>query len=364
MIVGLRIVRGAIRMGLLSKLFGKNKDSNAPDRVTIETPKTEVQITSQSDTTICEPGVPSYQGDYAKTIFLWANAKATPVKTADNYVHYLLYECGIRDANKYHRDMIKEGYLVEAPVASVLKSRTIADLKQILSEMGQTVSGNKSILIDRIIHNADESILGRYVPDKYYELSDKGRQFVVDHNDYVLIHKHKNWGIDWHEYEVNHKPGCSYYDTMWSIFNKRIVNNPHHFGRYEYFCMHQLYEEVGKRELALEMLLRVLYIDLSGVCGLDTLKLYKDGFYSKEELIDYFDSFVMLAPGIVNGIIRYHDIFNDSFIDHLYEQKLPIQICEKKLFLEIVHSILDGSYNEEYTKLQLRDAYSKTIARM
>lgn len=351
-------------MGLLSKLFGKNKDSHAPNQVTIETPKIEIQITSKLNTTICEPGVPSYQGDYAKTIFLWANAKATPVKTADNYVRYLLYECGIRDANKYHRDMIKEGYLVEAPVASVLNSKTVSDLKQILSEMGQTVSGKKSILVDRIIYNADESFLEKYVPDKYYELSDKGKQFVEEHNDYILIHKHGNWCVDWHEYEVNHKPGCSYYDTMWSIFNKRIVNNPHNFGRNEYLCMHQLCEEVGKRELALEMLLRVLYIDLSGVCGLETFKLYKSGCYSKQDLTDYFDSFIMLAPGIVNGIIKYHDIFNDSYVDHLYEQRLPVQICNKALFLAIVHSVLDGSYSEEETKQQLRNVYCKAIARM
>ena len=48
-------------------------------------------------------------------------------------------------------------------------------------------------------------------------------------------------------------------------------------------------------------------------------------------------------------------------MDNLYEQKLPVQVCDKKLFLSIIHSILDGTYNQEITEEKLKRAYYKYL---
>ena len=125
--------------------------------------------------------------------------------------------------------------------------------------------------------------------------------------------------------------------------------------------MYQLLAEEGKRERAVEMLLRVLYIDLSGVCGMSCYKMYKDGFYTQKELLDYFNVAIMLAPGIINPILEYKDVYSDDIVDHLYEQKLPVQICDKSLFLSIIHSILDGSYSEESVEKQLKTVYNHFV---
>ena len=45
----------------------------------------------------------------------------------------------------------------------------------------------------------------------------------------------------------------------------------------------------------------------------------------------------MLAPGILEPIKGFEDIYTDDIVNAIYEQKLPVQICEKKLFLAIVH---------------------------
>lgn len=50
--------------------------------------------------------------------------------------------------------------------------------------------------------------------------------------------------------------------------------------------MYQLLAEEGKRERAIEMLLRVLYIDLSGVFGMDCYKMYREGLYTKKDLTE------------------------------------------------------------------------------
>lgn len=342
-------------MGLFSKLFSKN--DNVQERV-----KVDVEVKTEMSN--WQPDIPALQGDYAKTIFLWAHAKAAPIKKNEEYARYFLYECGIRNAANYHKKLVSEGYFIEASVESRLAFLKVTELKEILTELSQPVSGKKEALIHRIVEVADDATIKKYVPIVLYELSDCGKKFLEKNNDYVLIHKHKNWGVDWKEYDQLHKPGFSFYDTMWGIFNKRLSKDTQHFGRNEYLNMYQLLKEEGKRLPALEMLLRVLYIDLSGVEGKSVYELYKQGIYTKKEAVEYFNVAVMLAPGIVHPISEYKDIYTDSLVDKLYEQKLPVQICDKALFLTIVHSIINNEYDEEATEMMLKREYKKLIEKI
>ena len=343
-------------MGLFSKLFQK-KESAA---------KTEIKITvtAKMNNETYEPDIPPYQGDYAKTIFLWAHDKAGAVRQNDDYARYFLYECGISNPSYYHKELIRDGYFEKAPVTSVLNSFKVADLKQILSSIDQPTTGKKDALIERIIETANDSVLESVCNEELYILSSVGKRFLEEHNDYVLVHKHKNWGIDWKEYDLQHRPGYSFYDTVWGILNKRIIEDKQNFGRGSYLYMYQLLEEEGKRERAIEMLLRVLYIDLSGVCGMNCYQMFKQGFYTKEKLIEYFNIAIMLAPGIINPIADYKDVYNDSIIDRLYEWELPVQICNKDLFVNLVHSVMNGSYDEEKFEAQLKDAYARFVKKL
>lgn len=109
------------------------------------------------------------------------------------------------------------------------------------------------------------------------------------------------------------------------------------------------------------MLLRVLYIDLSGIGVLDNISSYKHGYYTRKELkADYGVAF-MFAPGIVHLIIEFADIYEEAIIDRIYEQKLPIQLCNKELFKNIVKSVIDDTYDEEKAEKELKKAYYKLV---
>ena len=69
----------------------------------------------------------------------------------------------------------------------------------------------------------------------------------------------------------------------------------------------------------------------------------------------------MLAPGIITRIAELKDEYNDDIIDWLYEHKLPIQVCSKQLFRKIVHSIFEGTFDEDAVNEQLKRAYTKVI---
>ena len=338
-------------MGLLSKIFGKKESEK----------NQEIKVEIRAELKVTQPDVPEFQGDYAKTIFLWAHDKACPIRKKEEYSQYFLYECGIRDAAIYHKKMISEGYFKEASLEARLATFKMPELKKILSDLGQTTTGKKDLLIQRIIESGKTDAIDKMFSETLYELSQLGKEFLNQHNDYVLVHKHRNWDVDWKEYDTAHKQGMSYYDTMWGIFNERLVGNPRHFGRGIYLNMYQLLQEEGKKERALEMLLRVLYIDLSGIEGDSIYEFYKGGLYTQEETIEYFDIAIMLAPGIINSVKEFKGVYNDSVVDKIYEQKLPMQVCKKELFFEIIHSLLEDTYNEEYFVKKLKAEFTKLI---
>lgn len=339
-------------MGLFSKLFGtKAEEKQQPVNVSYEV---------KSQATYIEPEVPELQGDYAKTVFLWAHEKASPLKRSNEYAKYFLYECGIRDAAKYHKGLISEGYFCEATEESKLSALKVSDLKAILKQLEQSTTGKKDELIKRILQYATPEIISNACQDNLYELTEKGLSFLKEHNDYVMLHKHGSWGVSWKEYDKLHKKGYSFFNTMWGVFNQRLLSSQN-YGRNEYLNMYQLLELENKRERALEMLLRVLYIDLSGVEGMSVYRLYKQKAYTKKEVREYFSVAIMLAPGILQPIAEYRDIYSDAYIDKIYEQKLPIQICSKELFVKIVHSILDDTFDEVKVEEELRRLYNKAI---
>ena len=304
-----------------------------------------------------EPEIPPLQGDYAKTIFLWVTSKAPVVDRSFSYPGYLLYECGIRNTAQYLESLFAEGFYREAVSAERLSALKVTELKPLLAELGLPVSGKKDALIQRILDHSDDSFVLNYCPNPIYSLSAKGRAFLDEHDDYVKLHRHKsNWGVSWQEYDARKRPGYSFYDVMWGIFNERVIEEQFNFGRNAYYNMYQLLVEEGRQSQAIEMLLRLFYIDWSGAECLESRE-----FLSKKELKDDFESNVLLAPGIAQDIASYKDVYSDEMIDRIYEWKLPLQICSKRLFTSIVHSALDGTFDEAAVRQKLKRAYNKAI---
>lgn len=363
-------------MGILSKLFGKkdqpqeSKPSGTPMQSSgggSSDPSSSVEVTPKISfefhTEQPKPEIPELQGDYAKAVFLNAYAKASPIKAQGAYQGYLLYECGIRDCPAYHRSLVDEGLLAESSVADIVKAQKAADLKPILAEIGQPVSGKKDALVDRLLENADETFIRSKFPTRTFAISEKGQEFLNEHSAYVKLHQHLSWGISWQEFDANKRPGYSDNDIIWGILNKRIGTTTS-FGRTEYLSMYQLLVEEGKRKDAIAMLLRIIYIDVSGVEGLDAMGLYKTGSITLKEAKDFFSVAVMLAPGLVNDIDEYADVYEDSMVDCIFEWHLPINLCSKANFLEMVHSCMDGSFDEEKFMGKLKRAYNKALGEL
>ena len=312
-----------------------------------------------------EPVIPEYQGDYAKAIFLWANAKKSPIKDSDDYPRYILYECGIRNASDYHRKMIAEEYLEEDSFEAALESLKLAELKEIAADIGVTASGKKADIAKRIANSGNASHLERQMQSTY-SLTNRGKDFVEKYDDCIQIHRHKTWMIDWSEYSSakNKNPEGSFYSICNEILLRRASSDKRLFGRIEYLNLSKLEDEFGDLRRAIRYLLQVLYIDVSGVMGMDSYDSYRQGIYQKKFLKEMFITNVPIAPGIIERIRTYKEYYDPDIISKLYTWTLPVMICERKLFQEIVDSIFDGSFNSEFYSAQLKVRYDKLIDKM
>ena len=95
--------------------------------------------------------------------------------------------------------------------------------------------------------------------------------------------------------------------------------------------MYQLLDEENKYKEALQILLRILYIDLR-----------------KNE-----NNLILFAPGIINAITEHHNVFSENMIDELYKWKLSKR-CNKKLFTKFVHDIINNTFDEKQAEIEFK----------
>lgn len=218
-------------------------------------------------------------------------------------------------------------------------------------------------MIQRVLDNAEKVDFDKYFSQKIYSLTEKGSAFLQEHDDYIRLNKHGNWGIDVQEYEAKRRPGYSFYDTVWRILNERISPNAN-WGRNEYFFMYQLLAEEGRRKAALGQLLRVLYLDISGMDFLYDIRLFQNGEETLRQIQDLLTSTSGLAPGVIGPIATYKDVYDDKMIAELYKWKIPVQLCSQELFLSLVHSVLDDTYDENVYASKLKAEYRQKLSQM
>ena len=194
-----------------------------------------------------------------------------------------------------------------------------------------------------------------------YTITAKGKLYLDNNQDYIRLHKHRDWDINWKEFDIHKKPGYSFSDTVWEIFNERILKSSD-FGRSQYYMMYQLLLEENKRKQACRIILHVLYLDLSGVYSRDALRLYKSGILKKDELYGTLSVTPFFTPFVICPIVELKDVFDIKYIDRIYEHRLPFNICNKELFIEIVESLIYGTFDEVYYTKRLEEQCKKLVA--
>lgn len=297
----------------------------------------------------------SYKDDYRRAVFLNAYGNGKPIRENNEYSRYFEFECGITNPRKYHKDLIKAGYLQQSPTKDVISSLKVTELKEICDSLGISKAGKKLDLINRIISFCPAEQIYSFAEEQLYSLSEKGSSFVREHEDYIQLHKHKNWGIGLDEY-IDFKQSLpfngSFRDISWGIFNNRIIEYAKEYGllRNNYLNMSYLMKEESEYGEELKYLLYVLFLD---ICGADTVR-HLEYCDTKDEALKDYDCFVFRTV-IPNEIAHLKGYYNESYVDWIYTQnkRLPMNLCDVATFKQLISDIFNGIENlqEKYEKI-------------
>ncbi len=118
-------------MGIFSKIF-KKKENNFSSTPSKDSSVPNIEISWNVEV---NSEIPPLQGDYAKTIFLWAFSRVFPIRPKSEHTAYFLYEYGIQNASAYHRQMIDEWYFATFSIEDKLQSLKESKLKGILTSL-------------------------------------------------------------------------------------------------------------------------------------------------------------------------------------------------------------------------------------
>ena len=300
-------------MGLFSKL--KEQIKNAIAEPTNST-KSSVQKSEPNDY-ICSPKEP-----YAKAVFLNAYKHSPLLSETENaYYRYIETECGINNPAEYHRQLIADGYLA-----------------------------------------SDKKDAG------CYSLTEKGKQFLQDHNDCILVHKNRNkFNIDWDEYvRTKTKLGDQfrYFDVVWNILNERLLKTCG-FHSYEYHQMYTLLKMEGRKREALEYLLSFLYLELNNTDNVrNCIDLASNPYVAEIMTEDSWPSyFVRLTNNNIKEINELKEFYSEDMAEHVFQkmQHFSVVICDLSTFKSIIKSIFDSTYNEEKVNSKLRRKWNTFI---
>lgn len=242
--------------------------------------------------------------------------------TNDDYARYFNYRYGINDPIRYHKRVIADGYLVEAAPEIALGKLKVEQLKSILSNAGLSDKGKKDILVSRIIDNIGVESLNL---DRYYIPSEKGMEHL---RKYEYSFRLFSYNISFEEFDERKKmypDSAKPNDIMWQILNSRFneynIGGSYSQARNELLCMAKLLEHEERYIDALYRYILVLYYDVSGCCGGDT----------------------MVAPGIVERIRKLKDNHDGRIVDRCYSRyKLPRQYISKENLERLLFDIFEG----------------------
>ena len=231
----------------------------------------------------------------------------------------------------------------------------VVDLKDILTEHNLKKTGNKPVLIERILSNLDISKIP-LANEPYYSLSYKGKKFVTDHYDYIKLKQNPEWGISFWQYQNEKEKSSgtvSFNDIILSLLNVNILKlkkTSSEIGQFEYFKLQDLYIsayelllEKEEYELALKALLKCVLLALSG-CKNNWLIGYKRGLQLKNDEVMKNYAPVEIDSYIASSICKLQEYYSEDISKKSYQEFIgPFNLCTYEMFCEVMELIFNSS---------------------
>lgn len=290
--------------------------------------------------------VPSQGGLYPHEILMLEYADT--YKTDENtFQNFWKWEYSVLNPQAVLDSLYERGFICHGDAQSALKHLLVADMKAMLSKIGEKTTGKKEELINRIINAYNPDDLEKELPIRNYALTEKGES-ELKHNEYVsYLHRHRYmsvWEMNIKLYR-NNPSNLKYRDIIWGYFNEQ---SGLHFKNFDFglyrnvrLNMHDFLIEEKKFKRALQMLIEVISFDLSGLGNNDSITSKQEQQLMREikfegRMANLFMSEdkkeIILPPGIIKYFQKLYDELampTEEFIQFVYECFSKVHIFER-----------------------------------
>lgn len=288
--------------------------------------------------------VKSKQGLYPHEILMLEYAH-TYKTSSNNFQGFWKYQYYVDEPQILLSKLCEQGFIEIGDVSSVIENMKVVDIKKELLEIGETTTGKKADLVQRLLQKADLEQLGSKYRERYYRLTPKGQQEVEENQYVVYLHKHPYMSVwEMNRFLHNDNPQkLKYRDIIWRELNKNSMkyyeNGDFGFYRNMRLSMYDFLIEEKKYENALGFLCEVALYDLNGLGNGEKERL--DNTIQKmllqESMKHYFPyktSILTLPPGIIGyfGVIQAHLKLSDEKYKVLLIEKFNKYQLRRKIF--------------------------------
>lgn len=283
--------------------------------------------------------------EYATALMLYGYEKAMPIHSA--YAVFFERECHVTNPRALVKTLISDGYLEPSSLQDILYSYKVSELKSILESYGLKKNGKKDELVIRIMSEIPNNELNKYLPaEQYYSLSQKGREFLNTHLDYIELHRNAAWGISIEEYNsIKRAVGTDdFYDNMLVHYRGKLPNASSYEIRSHCFCLYQIYNHKNDYHNALLHILYVLYWDVNAKENYPSTEYFEYNSMSKNRFKSQYPVSVF-APGIMSDIVKLKDHYKKELVEQIYNSgtfRFSSNLCSMQTFIDILSDLYNS----------------------
>lgn len=297
---------------------------------------------------------------FYKFMSKYETAPRPDLATEADFSRWYFMDCDVKSICDLYKDICARGFYGPAENEAVLRTMKVGEIREIISKLGLGIKGKKEELISSLISQADEYSLRTALNGALYSITPAGQKWMNEHRDEYMYYTSSDEFPSlsaFKEYWATHDPDVVAMEKCL----KEIRTDKKSFGRYAYDeIISLLSKKEGKEREILVCLGKELLIDMSGALSYEDWKNVFEWNLEKDDTAE-----IWFTPYLLRTIPKYMDYYDESIIDEVFTLKLPMNVCSKEVYKEIIEMIFDGAMDfdtqKEYTTM-LQDKAFKFAA--
>lgn len=303
-------------------------------------------------------------------ILLDGSEDGSRIRESNHYALYFEGRYGIMNIGELHQWLYEKGYLRSASLWEALSLYKVPELKMMLDSIGLKKTGNKAVLIDRIVDNIGndqkQMILNKC---EHVFLSEKGAAFLDENGDYARWHR-KSYGVtfaEFNKHRILQGRKRQFHDTIFQALNEKAFTYQYKqwFSKLEmiYFWLGESLYDEGRCDLAIRYYIYRLYFstNLASHTGLFNITLVKFEGIKKEKA--YIKSLhETFNQGTLDRLVELKDYYGEHILDIVYDLPiLPYCLFDKSDMADAIHDLYEGTFDESFYTNYICTRYEKYI---